>query len=316
MGCDFSNNQVGGGAGGIAQGDNPGGSGGLAYGAGFYNEGPANIGNSTFHGGRAIGGDTTGGPGSSQGGGIASISTLGLTLCTIVSNTASGSGNFDLGGGIFNGGDLGITNSTIAFNQADSGGGWYGSGSAANTIVAHNTAGAGPDVSGIINSLDYNLIQNPTGTTLLGLTTHVITGQDPLLGPLQNNGEPTLTMALLPGSPAIDQGKNFGIAFDQPGITRPYSLPSITNAGGGDGSDIGAYEFLPAPQLNIQGRATEDVVLSWSSDAAGYHLECVTNLPPADNWLEVTNQRVFVGDQTYVTNAATGSVKFYRLRFP
>ena len=29
---------------------------------------------------------------------------------------------------------------------------------------------------------------------------------DPLLGPLQNNGGPTLTHALLPGSPAIDAG--------------------------------------------------------------------------------------------------------------
>jgi hypothetical protein len=43
-------------------------------------------------------------------------------------------------------------------------------------------------------------------------------------------------MALLPGSPAIDQGKNFGFTTDQRGMTRPYDLSSVTNPGHGDGS--------------------------------------------------------------------------------
>jgi hypothetical protein len=68
---------------------------------------------------------------------------------------------------------------------------------------------------------------------------------DPLLGPLEMNGGFTPTHALLWGSPAIDQGKCFGIHEDQRGERRPYDYPSILNAPGGDGSDIGALELHP-----------------------------------------------------------------------
>jgi len=70
-----------------------------------------------------------------------------------------------------------------------------------------------------------------------------------LLGPLQNNGGPTDTHALLPGSPAIDTGISGGPNTDQRGFPRPIDLPSVPNAA--DGSDIGAYEFDGAPALNI-----------------------------------------------------------------
>jgi len=63
---------------------------------------------------------------------------------------------------------------------------------------------------------------------------------DPLLGPLQDNGGPTKTHALLTGSPAIDKGtctdlNNNTVATDQRGVTRPQ----------GFGCDIGAYEYRP-----------------------------------------------------------------------
>jgi hypothetical protein len=48
---------------------------------------------------------------------------------------------------------------------------------------------------------------------------------------------------LLRGSPAIDQGKRFGESTDQRGMHRPYDFPSIPNASGGDGTDIGAFEL-------------------------------------------------------------------------
>src|SRR5204863_6724464 len=148
---------------------------------------------------------------------------LALISCTIASNSVSGS-SFDAGGGIYNIGALGITNCTIAGNQADSGGGLNGNAIAANTIFAANSAGTGTDVNGTINSLDYNLIQNSGGLTLAGATTHAILGQNPLLGPLQNNGGQTFTMALLPGSPAIDQAHSFGLRADQRGASRPWDL--------------------------------------------------------------------------------------------
>lgn len=70
---------------------------------------------------------------------------------------------------------------------------------------------------------------------------------DPLLGPLQDNSGPTLTHALLPGSPAIDQGKRrvngcLRSYTDQRGFPRPVDDPNVPNALGGDGSDIGAFE--------------------------------------------------------------------------
>jgi hypothetical protein len=49
---------------------------------------------------------------------------------------------------------------------------------------------------------------------------------------------------LLPGSPAIDQGKSFGLTADQRGRLRPHDYPSIPNATGGNGADIGAFELV------------------------------------------------------------------------
>jgi hypothetical protein len=270
-----------------------------------------------------LGGDsgngTTNAVGLGFGGGIYNISTLALISSTVVSNSARGgsldsSGN-DFGGGIFSGSDTGLTNCTIAFNSADLGGGFYSTISAANTIFAGNTAANGPDGNGTINSQDYNLVQNTNGITFAGAIAHNIVGQNPLLGPLQDNGGPTLTLALLPGSPAIDQGKYFGIPSDQRGFVRTYNLPSIADAAGGNGTDIGAFEFLPNPTLNIFRANDTNVVLNWTTDAADFQLQSVTNLPAGSNWQEVTNFRTTIGNQIYVTNSAASTNKFYRLRF-
>jgi len=77
-------------------------------------------------------------------------------------------------------------------------------------------------------------LQNGVNGNLIGSATAPI---DPLLGPLQDNGGPTWTMALLPGSPAIDAGDDTPPLpdFDQrgPGFPR-ISGPHI---------DIGAFEL-------------------------------------------------------------------------
>jgi hypothetical protein len=125
-----------------------------------------------------------------------------------------------------------------------------------------------------------------------------------------------MTMALLSGSPAIDQGKNFGPPTDQRGMPRPYDLPSVANAGGGDGSDIGAFEFLPTPVLNIQRANGNNVVLHWTADAASYRLVSATNLSPAINWTNVTSARVTMGNQVYITNPVARGSQFYQLIFP
>jgi len=75
-----------------------------------------------------------------------------------------------------------------------------------NSIVAANGANADADLQGYEGAfnIDYSLIQDP-GSIPVDETTNIV-GQDPLLGPLQDNSGPTPTHALLPGSPAIDRG--------------------------------------------------------------------------------------------------------------
>ena len=129
-----------------------------------------------------------------------------------------------------------VQSSTIAGNSANEGGGIAttdGSASIVDTIVAANTApNGGADVNGTLDSLGNNLIGNPAGAT--GLTARDLVGLNPDLGPLQNNGGPTPTMALLPGSPAIDAGTTTStLATDQRGLTR------VINGA----SDIGAFEL-------------------------------------------------------------------------
>jgi hypothetical protein len=67
-----------------------------------------------------------------------------------------------------------------------------------NTILNDNS---GPNIDGTGTSLGYNVSSDDGGGNLTGPGDQIDTG--PLLGPLQNNGGPTLTHALLPDSPAI-----------------------------------------------------------------------------------------------------------------
>ncbi len=92
----------------------------------------------------------------------------------------------------------------------------------ANTIIAGNTAPTGPDLDGFITSLGHNLIGNSSGSS--GFVAADLQSVNPLLGPLQNNGGPTETMAPLPGSPAIAAGSvaliPAGITTDQRGFAH------------------------------------------------------------------------------------------------
>ena len=78
-----------------------------------------------------------------------------------------------------------------------------------NTAIAGNTleaGGSGPDVSGTVNSLGFNLIRTTTGAIISGKTTGNLSGVDPLLAPLQSNGGLTPTRMPLPGSPLANAG--------------------------------------------------------------------------------------------------------------
>jgi hypothetical protein len=116
-----------------------------------------------------------------------------------------------------------------------------------NTLIAGNFRGATgttrDDVFGALNpGGDYNLIGDGTGMTGLsnGVNGNLVGSAaapiDPRLGPLQDNGGPTLTHALLPGSPAIDAGNNaYATDWDQRGPGFPRIVNGII--------DIGAFEF-------------------------------------------------------------------------
>jgi hypothetical protein len=123
-------------------------------------------------------------------------------------------------------------------------------------------------------------------------------------------------MALLPGSPAIDTGKNFGIATDQRGRVRPFDFPEIANVSGGDGSDIGAFELQQNSPLLSIARSGNNVVLSWSTSDTGYTLESKTNLSPALFWTAVPGTYPTLGGQYVVTNGPASGNQFYRLRSP
>lgn len=199
---------------------------------GIYSNGPFVLNRST------VDHNQTGGLALNNGGAI-------ILNSTISDNTTAGDG----GGLYIAWGPVTLRNVTIADNIADSdhngagtGGGIYNTGlsvSLANSILARNSAsGLASDCAGPVSSQDYNLIQHLSGCALTGVLTHTITGHDPLLGPLQDNGGATWTRALLPGSFAIDAGDNTACdSFDQRGATRPYD-----SLGYGAHCDIGAYE--------------------------------------------------------------------------
>lgn len=176
--------------------------------------------------------------------------TVTLTSCTLAGNSATGA---SAGGGAIyqSAGSLTLHNCTLSANSATGGSGgglWIDGGtlSLGNTIVAGNTAATGPDIAGSAASLGYNLIGDATGATISGDTATNLTGVAAGLDPegLGFNGGPTPTIALLPTSAARDQGKAFGgVTTDQRGKARVADSSSIANASGGDGSDMGAFEF-------------------------------------------------------------------------
>jgi probable HAF family extracellular repeat protein len=157
----------------------------------------------------------------------------------------------NIGGGI-NGGVLTvITNSTISGNTGYYGGIFMNAMAVLrNTIIAGNSGPEGSDIgygSAPLASQGHNLIGDGTGasgftdTDLVGTSSHPL---DPKLGPVQDNGGPTQTMALLPDSPAIDAGDNTAEpAFDQRGPGFPRTVNGAT--------DIGAFETQPATTFRV-----------------------------------------------------------------
>jgi CSLREA domain-containing protein len=209
-----------------------------------------------------------------SGGGIYQAGgTLTIHESTIAGNSATGTGgtdpsihDFAKGGGLYqdNTGSLTITGSTLDDNSVAvppcttpchefaSGanifvinGATFQDSIVADPVGAPNCAQSATDYT----SNGHNLEDDASPATTCNFTQSTdISGQNPMLGSLANNGGPTQTMKLLQGSPAIDKGNSFGVTTDQrdTGFPRISDSPTIANQGG-DGSDIGAFERDSVP---------------------------------------------------------------------
>jgi len=152
---------------------------------------------------------------------------------TVTNTTFSGNSAGSSGGGIFNIGTLTVTNTTFSGNSAGTSGGAIfqfdiGSTTLKNTIVANSNP---DDCQGSITSAGHNLDSDNTCSLT---ATGDLPGMNPMLGPLADNGGPTLTHLPLSGSPVINSGSLDcpPPPTDQRGVARPQ----------GAGCDIGAVE--------------------------------------------------------------------------
>jgi hypothetical protein len=210
------------------------------------------------NGGTLIIADTTiSNNGNASGGGLfnGGSGTATLVNSTVSDNTAGSPFGAEVGGGIFNEGTLALTSCTLSDNQgfytfAPEGedphtygngllNGRFGSATLTNTLIANSLFGDCVSWGGTVAFEGISLIED-------GGCDAVAEGQrvgDPKLGPLADNGGPTLTHALLSGSPAIDAGDPYFTPppeFDRrgEGFVRVYN----------ERIDIGSFELQPLSQ--------------------------------------------------------------------
>src|SRR6266404_3494730 len=238
---------------------------GSAAGGAIANDlGTLTLDHSTVSGNVAQGGSA----GLAQGGGIANV------LGTVIADDSTVSGNIARqgagtgsglvqGGGIFNGqGSVTPTHSTLTANNPGAIFNSDGVVEIGNTILAGNNTldlftGLGTDIhsdgANLFGTLNVPISAGPGDQFNLAAAAL-------RLGPLQNNGGPTFTHALLCGSPAINAGDNTGApATDQRGFPRiVYGI-----------IDIGSYEFTSNAPVIICSSTNKTVEIGtpWTFDA-------------------------------------------------
>jgi hypothetical protein len=327
-------------------------------GGGLYNSGTATLSACTFNGNSSGPGGTggaiytsfagfsiisssaQGGQGGSAGA-IYNSGSLILTLCTVDGNVAGAGGigppsslgvngtNGAAGtsGGSYNSGTMTIVASTVTRNNGGgAGGGVYNinEATAVNSLFALNTAASAPDYFGSFSTQGHNLIGNNSGAfgffvgndnDIVGTANAPI---DPLILPLADNGGPTWTVALKPGSPAMDAGNDavlgspFNLTTDQRGEPRKN----------GSHVDIGAYEIIvgTSPELsNVNLPAYQTFAFSFTNTPhAMFTVLASTNLAlPLDEW-KVLGQPAesSAGVFQFTGLSQTNSQQFYQVRSP
>jgi hypothetical protein len=255
-------------------------------------------------------------------GGLFNIGYAVLVNTTVSGNRASGAA-----GGIWNSGGLRLLNCTVAsnfvfgniYNRPTSGAGvwnWYdnisvGDFQCRNTIIAGNHSTltnctfCPDDISGYMGSFGHNLIQNANGWLNAGNVATDLLGVDPLLGPLQDNGGPTWTHALLRGSPAIDAGDPAGApSQDERGLPRPQ----------GSAVDIGAFEYLSPTTIFTRIMLlskTNLLLITFGAPSTNYFVQAS---PDLISWNNIATLTAPASGVLQYTNPITVPKRFFRLR--
>jgi hypothetical protein len=271
-----------------------------ADGGGVWASGVLAATNSTLTANRAIGGAGSNGggfgppmgPGGAASGGAVYVATASATLVnlTIAANGASGTaGDCDGAAGPARGGGLFATNASILV---------------LNSIIANSSSGG--DVWGAVTDDGYNICSDGTaGFTATGS----LNKANPLLGPLADNGGSTETMALLPGSPALDAIPSGFPPVDQRGVSRPQ----------GSFADIGAYEALAATTggtLGINLQPGNSIVVQFAGIlGTTYNVEASTDLL---HWTQIGAASAGTNGvyQFFDTVTNVSQARYYRTRVP
>ena len=212
---------------------------------------PGSIGGARVVGGAAISSSTI--SGNTADGGIGGLRLYGSAASpTVITNSTISGNTAGAIGGVYSRGPTTIANSTIAFNvetTSTNGGGLrlaYSFADIESTIIAGNTSSGttqniGLGISGGVTGAD-NLIGDSPSVSLPPDTI----GGDPGLLALADNGGPTKTHALAPGSPAVDAGNNnAALTNDQRGSGFPRVI--------GGAPDIGAFEGVDTDRIFANG---------------------------------------------------------------
>lgn len=332
--CVFSSNAAMG-APGCFWGD----SGGAAWGGAIYNTGLAMFNRCTFASNSATGGNGLAGSsgivvfeqglpgqnggsgGAGEGGALYNLGTATLINCTLAGNTGWGGGGASggnggggaahWGGNGGNGGDGGagcggiagscqLTNCTLAWNSGR--GGTSGVGGAGGAGIYPGSPGSsgssGSSVGTSLGATPANILStanNPGGSDTI---------TNALLRALGDYGGLTPTVALLPGSPAINAGNNaFAPSVDQRNLPRPF----------GGAVDLGAYEY--ATLLQIRRGATDGVEIEVRDALPNQPCRLLT-ATALTGWSCVSTNWVGTNGTTLFQRDATEPQRFFKVVMP
>ncbi|HUY99147.1 MAG TPA: choice-of-anchor Q domain-containing protein, partial [Thermomicrobiaceae bacterium] len=208
------------------------------------------------------------------------------TEVSVTNSTITGNG----GDAIYSNGSASVTSSTISGNGGNGGYGLHVGGAVTltATILAGNPANCG--LQGTLTDGGYNLSTDAYCAFSATGSQSNVTAAQLNLQPLADNGGPTPTIALGPGSIAINAiplssgACAVGATTDQRGVSRPQ----------GTGCDVGAYELSPT--------SVRDVGTTYSPSPQNVTLVAIVSSPTA-----TVNEGTVTFTVTDATNTVVGT---------